>query len=194
MDRLIFSAILILAASSVLAEDLSDALHRCRTLEDEAERLTCFDQASQSIEAESEAAVPAALEPAPAELAPAATAAPAVTETPVTAPDLAPASAASDVTAPAASAAITEDEFGLQRKREQEGVQKITSRHDGMFTGWEGDTLFPLENGQVWKQIESGRYSYKADRPMIEVKRGIMQSYYLKVRGENRTVRVTRIR
>ena len=194
MDRLIFSAILILAASSVLAEDLSDALHRCRTLEDEAERLTCFDQASQSIEAGSEAAVPAALEPAPAELAPAATAAPAVTETPVTAPDLAPASAASDVTAPAASAAITEDEFGLQRKREQEGVQKITSRHDGMFTGWEGDTLFPLENGQVWKQIESGRYSYKADRPMIEVKRGILQSYYLKVRGENRTVRVTRIR
>ena len=29
---------------------------------------------------------------------------------------------------------------------------------------------------------------------MIEVKRGLLQSYYLKVRGENRTVRVTRIR
>ncbi len=194
MDRLIFSAILILAASSVVAEDLSDALHRCRALEDEAERLTCFDQASQSIEAASEAAVPAAPEPAPTEPAPAATAAPAVAETPVAPPDLAPASAASDVTAPAASAAISEDEFGLERKREQEGIQKITSRHDGKFTGWNGDTLFPLENGQVWKQIESGRYSYKADRPVIEVKRGLLQSYYLKVRGENRTVRVTRIR
>ena len=194
MHRLIYTAILILAASSVLAEDLSEALHRCRTLEDEAERLTCFDQASQSIEAESEAAVPASVEPAPAEPAAAATAAPAVAETPVAAPDLAPASAASDATTAVTSAAITEDEFGLERKREQEGIQKITSRHDGRFTGWDGDTLFPLENGQVWKQIESGRYSYKADRPVIEVKRGLLQSYYLKVRGENRTVRVTRIR
>ena len=194
MDRLIFSAVLILAASSAVAEDLSDILNRCRAIEDEAERLTCFDQALQPVASEPEAAAPAVVEPAPVETAPAVTTTPTATQSPAVAADPAPASTAMESAAPAAAAGISADEFGLERKREQEGVQKIASRYNGKFTGWDGDTFFPLENGQVWKQIESGRYSYRADRPIIEIKRGLFQSYYLKVQGENRTVRVTRVR
>ncbi len=195
MDRLIIGAVLILAAASATGEDISDALNRCRAIEDETERLTCFDQASGSLATESETATsPAIVEPAPEETAPAVTTTSPATETPAPTPDPAPAGAASGSAASAAAAGITTEEFGLELKREQEGVQKITARYDGKFTGWKGDTLFPLDNGQVWKQIESGRYSYRAERPMIEIKRGIFQSYYLKVKGQNRTVRVTRIR
>ncbi len=192
MDRLIFSAVLILAASTAVAEDLSDILNRCRAIADEAERLTCFDQASQPVASEPEAAAPAVVEPAPVETAPAVSTTPAASESPAAAADPAP---AETKTAPTiVSAVTTEEEFGLERKREKEGIQKITSRYDGKFTGWDGDTLFPLQNGQVWKQIEGGRYSYKADQPIIEIKRGLFLSYYLKVQGQNRTVRVTRIR
>lgn len=29
----------------------------------------------------------------------------------------------------------------------------IASRIDGEFAGWDGDTLFKLENGQLWRQL-----------------------------------------
>jgi hypothetical protein len=35
----------------------------------------------------------------------------------------------------------------------------IESRIDGEFEGWEGDTIFKLENGQIWQQ-SSYAYTY----------------------------------
>ena len=36
----------------------------------------------------------------------------------------------------------------------------IESRIQGEFSGWEGETIFKLINGQIWQQID-GRYKYK---------------------------------
>lgn len=36
----------------------------------------------------------------------------------------------------------------------------IESRIDGEFTGWEGETIFKLQNGQIWQQ-SSYNYMYK---------------------------------
>jgi hypothetical protein len=36
----------------------------------------------------------------------------------------------------------------------------IESRIDGEFSGWEGDTIFVLQNGQIWQQ-SSYAYKYK---------------------------------
>lgn len=89
-----------------------------------------------------------------------------------------------------------EEEFGRERtKQASEGsLKKIRSRYVGEFTGWDGDTVFTLENGQVWQQIESGRMSWRATNPMITIKRGFMGSYQLSVEGVNRRIRVKRIR
>jgi len=30
----------------------------------------------------------------------------------------------------------------------------IESRVDGEFEGWDGETIFPLTNGQIWQQVQ----------------------------------------
>ncbi len=192
MYRLTLSVILAALTGSVLAADVSGDLERCRAIEDQDQRLACFDQVSR----------PEAVAPEP-------TAASDVAD--VIAEDPVPVPAAEDAAAPLADPAettvwsssaasgssatgATEDEFGLENRRVEEGAKEIRSRYQGQFSGWGGDTLFPLENGQVWKQIETGRYSYKANRPMLVIKRGMFNSFYLKVDGKNRTVRVKRVR
>jgi hypothetical protein len=96
----------------------------------------------------------------------------------------------------AASVATSEEAFGLERVEDaqDEDIKLIQSRYVGEFTGWDGKTTFPLENGQVWQQIESGRMSWKATDPMITIKRGFMGSYMLSVEGVNKKVRVKRIK
>lgn len=46
----------------------------------------------------------------------------------------------------------------------------ITSRISGAFTGWSGETLFKLENGEYWQQ---SRYAYNyhyAYRPWVTIR------------------------
>ena len=88
------------------------------------------------------------------------------------------------------------EDFGKEQTRQfsKTNLNRIQSRYLGEFTGWDGDTVFRLENGQVWQQIESDRMSWKAANPMITIQRGFMGSYQLSVEGVNRRVRVKRIR
>ena len=189
MNRLTVSAILIALTSSVSAADLSDDLGRCRAIEDQDQRLACFDQVSRSEAIAPEAADVAdvvAEDPVPA---------PATEDTAAPIADPVESTVWSSSAAAGSSATrVTEDEFGLENQRIDKGAKEIRSRYQGQFSGWYGETLFALENGQVWKQIEAGRYSYKANRPMLVIKRGLFTSFYLKVDGENRTVRVKRVR
>ena len=40
-------------------------------------------------------------------------------------------------------------------------VSTIESRIDGEFKGWEGETTFRLQNGQIWQQAADGhKYTY----------------------------------
>ena len=94
--------------------------------------------------------------------------------------------------APAADTQSATDSFGLDESGS--GPKKIKSNYVGEFTGWDGDTIFRLENGQVWQQIESGRMAWRATDPMITIKRGFMGSYMLSVEGVNKKVRVKRIK
>jgi hypothetical protein len=69
----------------------------------------------------------------------------------------------------------------------------IESRIDGEFEGWEGDTIFRLQNGQVWQQSSYAyRYSY-AYSPRVTIY-PVSGGYEMKVDGVNDTVRVKRIR
>lgn len=76
-------------------------------------------------------------------------------------------------------------------KAEAEGVR---TRIVGDFRGWSGDTLFTLENGQIWKQRLDGRWYYRAESPEVELRRNAMGYWILRVIAADRSVGVTRLK
>jgi hypothetical protein len=70
----------------------------------------------------------------------------------------------------------------------------IKTRIAGEFRGWEGETVFRLENGQVWKQRLPGHWSYRADSPEVELRKNMMGFWVLKVVEADRAVGVTRVK
>lgn len=66
----------------------------------------------------------------------------------------------------------------------------IESRIVGEFRGWEGRTLFTLENGQRW-QVESGTYvSPPMTGPAVKIVPGVLGSFYMLVDGVRPRVKV----
>lgn len=69
----------------------------------------------------------------------------------------------------------------------------IESRIDGDFEGWEGETVFILENGQIWKQSRYAYHYHYAFRPKVLIFRG-SAGYEMKVDGVSPTVSVERLK
>ena len=70
---------------------------------------------------------------------------------------------------------------------------QITSRIIGEFGGWNGETVFELENGQVWQQSSNGLLIVKLTNPRVTIKKARF-SYKLSVEGYNASVNVRKIR
>lgn len=65
----------------------------------------------------------------------------------------------------------------------------------GSFSGWSGTTMFTLDNGQVWKQAESGESSCPTIKnPSVKIKPMILGSWLMYVQGCSDSVRVERVR
>lgn len=99
------------------------------------------------------------------------------------------------VTASPARAPVSESDMGSEQlNREPQGPKEITSRLVGQFDGWDGHTIFRLENGQVWQQRIEKTVSYKpAENPVVTVVRSF-GGYRLKVEGYNQSCPVKRIK
>lgn len=70
----------------------------------------------------------------------------------------------------------------------------VVSTIKGAFSGWTGDTIFELENGMVWKQVETGTfYIPPREGAVAIIDKGLFNSWRLKVEGYNKTVRVERV-
>jgi hypothetical protein len=70
---------------------------------------------------------------------------------------------------------------------------QITSRIIGEFGGWNGETVFELENGQVWQQSSNGLLIVKLTNPKVTIKKARF-SYKLSVEGYNSSVSVRKIK
>ncbi|MPZ68602.1 MAG: hypothetical protein GEU71_03640 [Actinobacteria bacterium] len=68
----------------------------------------------------------------------------------------------------------------------------IESRIDGEFTGWDGDTIFQLTNGQIWQQVSYDYHYHYAYRPEVLIYRDGGQ-WQMVVEGVDRTITVRRI-
>jgi len=72
-------------------------------------------------------------------------------------------------------------------------VPAIESTLVGDFNGWEGETIFKLDNGQIWEQAEydyTYSYAYRPDVTIYQTSRGCR----MKVEDEPETILVRRIR
>src|SRR5215470_10845678 len=73
--------------------------------------------------------------------------------------------------------------------------ENVESHIDGLFTGWHGHTVFKLDNGQEWKQAESGAYDAgKFQDPVVRIKPMLLGSWLMYVEGCGCSVRVNRIK
>lgn len=76
--------------------------------------------------------------------------------------------------------------------KEARPESEIVSRIQGNFTGWGGDTVFRLENGQVWRQRLSGRYRYSGPpNPEVRISRNIMGFYKMTVTETGKSIGVS---
>lgn len=72
---------------------------------------------------------------------------------------------------------------------------KFSTHLVGHFSGWSGHNVFTLDNGEVWKQAESGAYSCPdIDNPKVTIKPMILGSWLMYVQGCNQSVRVERVK
>lgn len=86
-----------------------------------------------------------------------------------------------------------EEKLAVAVTQIQQVPQEIKSRIKGTFTGWSGKTIFLLENGQRWKQVEAGCFDVNLDSPEVTIKKGFLGVFYLRVAGYGSTVKVKRL-
>jgi len=66
--------------------------------------------------------------------------------------------------------------------REAQKDFEVVSRISGDFSGWDGETVFRLENGQVWRQRLRGRYFYSGPpQPEVRITRNYLGFYKITV-------------
>lgn len=63
----------------------------------------------------------------------------------------------------------------------------------GDFTGWSGKTVFPLNNGQVWRQRHGSSYRHTGDDNRVAFKRNFLGLWQMTVVSTGRSVAVRRI-
>ena len=73
--------------------------------------------------------------------------------------------------------------------------ETIEAHINGHFSGWSGASTFALDNGQEWKQAESGgRSCGSVENPKIKIKPMLMGSWLAYIESCSDSVRVTRIK
>lgn len=62
------------------------------------------------------------------------------------------------------------------------------------FRGWSGQTLFRLENGQLWRQRIQGRFSYSGDDTRVVIERNRLGFFVMRHVASGRTIGVEFVR
>jgi hypothetical protein len=62
------------------------------------------------------------------------------------------------------------------------------------FSGWSGQTLFRLDNGQVWRQRIKGRYMFSGDDTRVVITRNLLGFYNMTLVSSGRAVGVEPVR
>ena len=99
------------------------------------------------------------------------------------------------VAASASAATVaTGDQRGFKTSKDNEDRTPITSAIVGRFSGWDGQTVFKLENGMIWAQADKDKFYIKETESAVAViEPGMFGTWRLSIEGYNSECRVKRI-
>jgi len=87
-----------------------------------------------------------------------------------------------------------EDMRGFKTEKDEPDRTTITSRIVGRFSGWDGQTVFKLENGMIWGQADKDKFWVKeVENPVVTIEPGMFGTWRLSIEGYNSNCRVERI-
>ena len=155
------------------ADPVADVL-ACRGIGDSAERLACFDRETAALA--SAAALP-----------PAAAGAPRPQTRPERAAPVLDAQQSFGLNGSAVAA--TEEAAGARPPK----VSKIEAHVSALALTGNGETVFTLDNSQVWRQTESSGELLATLGVGVTISRGLLGSYWLQLKS-GRGCKVTRLR
>ncbi len=99
--------------------------------------------------------------------------------------------------AKAVSAEVVDSAEGqpeLKSEDEDEDRTTITSKLVGTFDGWDGQSVFELENGQIWAQASKSKWHTKeVENPVAVIEHGMFGTWRLHIEGFDKDCRVKRI-
>lgn len=81
-------------------------------------------------------------------------------------------------------------------KPDIEGMPRepIVTRIVGSFSGWDGQTVFRLENGMIWTQADKDKfYIQELQSPTVTIKPAMFGAWKLSIEGYEKNCRVERI-
>lgn len=72
-------------------------------------------------------------------------------------------------------------------------TEVVETHIDGTFEGWTGNTVWVMDNGQIWQQSKYSYHYHYAYRPHVVIF-PLEDSWHMKVDGDDDQVQVQRIR
>lgn len=101
--------------------------------------------------------------------------------------------AVAKTTSPVVTASEDIDRRGLPSD-DGEDDSPIESRIIGNFSGWDGQTVFKLDNGMIWVQDDKDKFHIKEVRnPAVTIEQGLFNSWKLSIEGHKDDCKVRRI-
>ena len=77
---------------------------------------------------------------------------------------------------------------------EDEDRTTITSKLIGTFDGWDGQSVFVLENGQIWAKTSKSKWHTKEiENPVVIIESSMFGTWRLHIEGLDKDCRVKRI-
>ncbi len=177
-----FAAFAVFCAVPAQSQDLGKALETCASIAEDDARLTCFDALAALL-----------VDGQDTEQAVAPTAAPAVV---AVAPAVVAVTPAVVAATSAAGPVPLTDEVGKERIEPQQAedrekyASRVTSCQESVQSG---QTYFMLENGQVWKQSNYRRLSFRECEFDVEISMGTF-GYSMYIPSKDRNIRVARVK
>jgi len=92
------------------------------------------------------------------------------------------------------SAATGKNSDARKPDKSDDDHSTITSKLEGKFSGWDGQTVFKLENGMIWAQKSKKKfYTEEIENPAVIIEPGMFGVWRLHIEGIDEEVRVVRI-
>lgn len=87
-----------------------------------------------------------------------------------------------------------EERFGMEKKVLELGGDEMSSTAIGEFRLWNKGQRIELENGQVWEITNDTNLFYKTTNPSVTIEKGLFSAFYLHIDGVSKSLKVRRIR